>query len=51
MGYPAILFLAALWAMVERTRTPAQIPTPLGLNVAAADSMAARELEADRAAA
>jgi len=59
MGYLAILLLAAVWAVVERTRSalaertrePAQVATPFGLDVAAAESMTARELEAEREAA
>lgn len=59
MAYLAALFLAALWAIVERTRAAianrrcklAQIPTALGLDMAAADSMTAREFEAEREAA
>lgn len=55
MCYPTILCLAALWAMVERTRSAidnrATEPARLDREIASEDSMTARELEAESEAA
>jgi hypothetical protein len=56
MAYLATVFLAAMWAVVERTRAgianrtrkPAQIRTALSLDLTEVDPMTARELEAER---
>jgi hypothetical protein len=59
IGYLAILFSAALWAVAARTHSaiakrrsqPARVPVPIDLDVAAAEPMTARELDMEREAA
>ena len=56
MAYLATLLLAGVWAVMERTRavlasrSPAQTSS-VGLDVDAAESMTARELDVEREAA
>lgn len=56
IGYLGVLFFAALWTVVERTRSvivertrrlPSAAPSLLALDLVSADSMTSRELEAE----
>jgi hypothetical protein len=53
MGYMAVLFAAAIWTTVERTRAAigGRTHVPVDSDVDAAESMTERELEAEREAA